>query len=505
MARMVTYNWLWGYLIPIGFAMLVWAGLPPRQRRRLAPAATLATALAVLGYWAAGFALHMGGAYPVTEDGSLEALRAMFSLVSDDPGWGIAGLAGFFLSGPDLTPEVRRLFLVYLPLIATAVTLVTVALSQARRWVMVAAGALAGAVVVPVAACWTWGSGWLSHLGATMGMGSGFVDFGGSALILWLPGMLVLPILLLQRPRPDDAGPGSQNDDQAPAPPANYAPLVSSFGALLAGVGWLGWSLSTPFHVSGAVLDWQQTAINVLVGMAGAAVTAHLYGWLATGKLETLISPLGLSAGWGALLATAPFVPVWAALMIGLLTGLLFPLAHHAAYRKLRDHSGTTVVALALTGGLLGTLGSAVLADGRWGQGWNGMGHGLSSDGAVVGSGVAGIFVTGDTQQLSAQAIGLLALAAWGLVWGTAIGFAARVSSRRLPAEQTSTPGDEDTPPLGARAEPSDVAEPLPTPAPPQAPATGDHIPYDDPLSTQFVATATDQDAEPKISETKES
>ena len=414
---MMPYSWLWGYFIPIGFLMLAWGGLAPRRARRLTPVAATAVALAVIGYWAVGFALHMGGAYPVTQNVSLEALRAMLSLVPDNPGWGVVGLAGFFLSGDNITPAIMGLFLAYLPLIATAVVLVTVALAQTRRWIMVLTGTLTGAVIVPVAACWMWGSGWLSQLGATLGLGSGFVDFGGSALVLWLPGMIVLPILLLQGHHPDS--------EEDPIPPSNYGPLISNIGALLMGIGWLGWGLSQPFHVSGTAIDWYRAATNVLLGMAGAVVTSQLYGWMATGKPETLLSSLGLGAGWGALLACSPFVPPWAALVIGLLAGLLFPLIHYVANKKLRSHDAATAVSLALTSGLPGVLGLGVLADGRWGQGWNGMGQGLSLEGAVVGPGVVGVFVAGNAQQLSAQLIGLLALALWGLLWGGIIGIIA--------------------------------------------------------------------------------
>ncbi|MCD6284321.1 MAG: hypothetical protein J7M39_00220, partial [Anaerolineae bacterium] len=259
-----------------------------------------------------------------------------------------------------------------------------------------------------------------------------------SALVLWLPGTIVLPVLLLQGHRPDP--------EEDPAPPSNYSPLLSNIGALLMGIGWLGWGLSQPFHVSGAAIDWYRAAMNVLLGMAGAVVTSQLYGWMATGRPETLLSSLGLGAGWGALLACAPFVPPWAALVIGLLAGLLFPLIHFVANKRLRSQNAATAVSLALTSGLPGVLGLAFLADGRWGQGWNGMGQGLSPEGAIVGPGVVGLFVAGNAQQLSAQLIGLLALALWGLLWGGIIGVIAspkllRPMSHRIRRAAGGKPG----------------------------------------------------------------
>ena len=319
--------WLWGYFLPVGLLLLTWGGLPPHKARRVTPVAALALALAVLGYWAVGFAFHLGGAQAVRpDDPALSGLQVLFPLVPRDVGWGFVGLSGFFLSGPEITPAVLGLFLAYLPLMAAAVLLVTLALADTRRWLMVTAGALAGTLVFPVAACWMWGGGWLAHLGDTLALGHGFVDFGGGALVLWLPGALALGILLFQpRHTPEDP----------PAPPPAYFPLLANLGVLLMGIGWIGWTLSAPFHTGGATWDWNRAALSALLGMAGATLTAQLYAWLVTGELESLLAARGLAAGWGAALAAAPFVPPWAALVIGLLGGLLFsfcPVPHERCH-----------------------------------------------------------------------------------------------------------------------------------------------------------------------------
>lgn len=451
-----TLPWLWGYLIPVGLLILIWAGLSPRKARRVTPVAATAMALAILGYWAVGFALHMGGAYPVTEDPALQGLNRMLPLVPGDRGWGIAGLSGFFLSGEGMTPTVFSLFLTYLPLIAAAVTLVALALGHTRRWIMVTAGLLTGTLIVPLAACWMWGSGWLAHLGETMSLGHGFVDFGGSALILWLPGMVVLPILLLQ-PRAPDA--------TSPSPPLSTAPLMANVGALLMGIGWLGWELAHPFHVAGATLDWQRAAVNALLGMAGATVTSQLYAWLALGKPESMLATQGLGAGWGAVLASAPFIPPWAAVVLGLAAGLLYPLLHYAlqAGLKVRDSAGA--VALALTGGPLGLLSVGLLADGRWGQGWNGIG--LVGEAEVTGPGVTGLLVGGQAGQLSAQLVGLITLAFWGLLWGGILGVIAHPRELRRWAPRTLLQRDrseevtDSEAVFGSNGDELDVSSPL--------------------------------------------
>ncbi|MBN1260463.1 MAG: hypothetical protein JXB35_07265 [Anaerolineae bacterium] len=406
-------NWLWGYLIPVGVLLLTWGGLSPQKARRVTPLAALALALAILGYWLVGYAFHLGGAGVINPDDP--ALADLNAIYGRDVGWGFFGMKGFalLLDGNEVTPAALSLFLASLPVMATAVLWVVLALADARRWLMLVAGALAGTLVVPVAACWVWGAGWLSQLGTTMELGHGFADFGGSGLMLWLPASLSLGVLLFL-PRRTETAPT--------APPPAYFPLLANFGALLMGVGWLGWSLSSPFHTYGAQLDLNRAAINCFLGMAGAVLTSQLYAWLATGDLEPLMSARGLAAGWGAVLAGAVFVPPWAALGIGLLAGLLFPFIFYLVEAGLRLRDSAATVALGVTGGLWGVLATGLAADGRWGQGWNGAGQ-------DVALGVRGV-LSGGGSQLAAQLVGLGALLVWGLFWGALLG---GISRLRLP------------------------------------------------------------------------
>ena len=135
------------------------------------------------------------------------------------------------------------------------------------------------------------------------------------------------------------------------------------------------------------------------------------------------MAALGLAAGWGAVLSCAPFLPPWGALITGLLAGLAFPFIHYAIRATLRLRDAAALVALALTSGLVGLLSLALLANGRWGYGWNGVG--LDAESIIPGPAIAGIFIRGDMQQLSAQLVGLVAVGLWGLLWGTVIGIIA--------------------------------------------------------------------------------
>ncbi len=406
-------NWLWGYLIPVGVLLLTWGGLSPRRARRVTPLVALALALAILGYWLTGYAFHLGGAHALNpDDPALAGLDRIWSPLDrvQGLGWGFIGLEGFALAGEEITPTALSLFLAYLPIMVTAVLLVVLALAETRRWLMVVSGALAGALVGPIAACWVWGGGWLSQLGATLDLGHGFVDFGGSSLMLWLPASTAAGVLLLQKRQPSE---------ERPAPPAAYFPLLANLGALLLGIGWSGWALSAPFHTFGATLDWNRAAISAFVGMSGAVVTSQLYAWLVTGEIEPLMAARGLAAGWGAVLSGAAFLPPWGALVVGLIAGLVFPFLLYLVDFVLRWKDSAATIALGLTGGLWGLLSTALLADGRWGAGWNGVG--------AETAGVAGV-IDGNATQFSAQLLGLLAVGLWGLLWGLLLGGLSRLS-----------------------------------------------------------------------------
>ena len=451
-------NWLWGYLIPIGLLLLAWGGLEPPKARRITPLAALALALAIIGYWALGYGLHLGGAYVVNPDPALQGLSRLYGR---DLGFGLVGMSGFGLTwdaGETVSSTALGLFLSYLPLMAGAVLLVTLALADARRWLIVVAATLTGALVAPVAACWAWGGGWLSQLGRTMELGHGFVDYGGSALLLWLPASFAFGVLVLQPRRPV-----AEN----PAPPPAYYPLLANLGALFVGLGWIGWTLSAPFHIYGATLDWNRAAINLFLGMAGAVLTSQLYAWLATGDIEPLFAARGLAAGCGALLAGAAFLPPWAALVVGLIAGLLFPFMLFVTEITLRLKDSAATVALGLTGGLWGLLSVGLFADGLNGPGWNGM---------TTLRGVAGLLAQGESQFV-AQLLGLLAIGAWGLLWGLLLGGVARLSLPRVRPTPEAQPVSET---VAAEAAPETLAMPEEDAAPaepepaPEAPPVED-------------------------------
>ncbi|HEC36164.1 MAG TPA: hypothetical protein ENI39_06480, partial [Anaerolineae bacterium] len=368
---MATETWLplvLGYLIPVGFFLLGWGGIEPERARRAATQGLLALALAALGYFAVGFAFHLGGAAVVSDLPGLAGLdRLVGYRVEAGLYWGMIGLDGFFLAGDADTPEALVLFATYLPMVATATLLPVLSLAaRARGWQTALIGMLVAALLFPLVACWVWGGGWLAALGRTVERGHGLVDYAGSGVVYLLGGTVALGGLLA-------LGRGPAREEPAQMPPAHF-PLLANLGALLVAVGWLGWSLGAPFHAAGAQVDPGRVAVNGLLAVAGATLTCLIYCWLALGHGDPLMVARGAAAGLVAVSAGAPFLPPWAALIVGGVAGLLLPLGVYLVDHLLRLADGTAAAATGALSGLWGLMAVALFADGRWGQGWNGVG-----------------------------------------------------------------------------------------------------------------------------------
>jgi Amt family ammonium transporter len=163
-------------------------------------------------------------------------------------------------------------------------------------------------------------------------------------------------------------------------------------------------------------------AVNLALSALGGTLTAGLYSWFTTSRLNPLMAARGLAAGLVVAAAGAPFIPAWSALAAGLIVGLLLPPLIFLFDRVLRLED--TVGALAAFGlpALLGLLLPGLVAGGRYGVGWNGIG--VESFLGVAGQGVSGWlvapgFATNWPGQLYAQLIGAVAMFTWsfGLSW----------------------------------------------------------------------------------------
>lgn len=403
------------FLVPIGYALIAVSGLPIERARQAAISFFAALGLATIGYVATGFALQFGGIGLVYDRPGFEGLIWEWSLLGPTwgPGWGMAGLAGWGLTGAAATPAARALALANLPWVITAAQIPLIALrGRIPGWAAGLLGLLMGALLYPLAGNWLLGGGWLGNLGGNLGFGHGLVDAGGASLVHLLGAAAALAGLLTFLPRRAEAA-----DPQAPAPlPAAHLPLLALLGAGSLLVGVTAWLTANPL-LDRAALDLPRMLLNVVLAAAGGALSPLAYTWLVAGRPDPLMAVRGLAAAVVATVATAPFVAPWAALVVGLITGLLMPFVVYFVDHILRWDDPTATLAVHGLGSVLGLLAVGLLADGTAGAGWNTVGAGEYL--GVARQGVTGLLAAGAFQpdwpgQMQAQLVGLAAVALFG-------------------------------------------------------------------------------------------
>ncbi len=419
------------FLIPVGFTLLASGGMPEDKAVSTAMMGLTVTGLALVGYLACGFALQFGGIGLVSDLPGLGGLIWEWSPldVTWGSGWGALGLKGFFLQKGADTPLAYTLFFSQLPLVITASLIPMLTLRKRAKSPVLVLGALLIAVVVyPIIGNWAWGGGWLANLGSNLGLGHGFVDFAGSGIVHLLGGVTALSGILAFGFRFAPLAPPRKREEREAAEPAQmppvHLPLLAILGSLLLLIGWMGLVFSNPLHILNEALPASLMAVNVILAAGGSLLVAMLYAWFTTGGADVLMAARGLAAGLIAISAACPFVPPWAALIIGAVAGLSLPLGIYLVEYLLRLDDPAAAIATHGLSGLWGLLAVAIFADGIYGAGWNGIG--TEEYLGIAGQGVSGYLVASGFQldfpnQLFAQLAGIATITVFAsvLAWVT--------------------------------------------------------------------------------------
>lgn len=455
------------FCLPLGIALIAAGGLPEQRAREATLSLLAALALGTLGYWAVGFGIQFGGVSLAYHNPGLEELSLAWSALppSWGPGWAMVGLRGFGLMNGADTPAAYGLFLAFLPWAVTATLIPLLALrGRVPAAISLLVGLGTGSLLYPLIGNWVWGGGWLAELGLNLDLAHGFVDFAGASTVHLLGAAVALAGILITWPeRSQEVQPaaspaeavslpvttaaetaldnpssvnrgsisGGSTDDateEIPLPPV-HLPLLATLGAVLVMVGSLGWALANP------LVDWSHvpvslTALNVLLAATGGAAFPLAYTWFVTSHPDPLMAARGLLAGAIAGCGAGPFIPPWAAILVGIVAGIIVPLAIYILQHRFGWDDRAAILSTSGIGGLLGGIATGFLADGRWGQGWNRIGEATYL--SEAGQGVSGLFAASGLQsdwpgQMQAQIVGLATIAlfvfvaAWILLTVTAI------------------------------------------------------------------------------------
>lgn len=346
--------------------------------------------IGMLGYWGSGFALQMGGAGPFATLGGGGVMDSAFTISLFGKEFGLFGTKGFFLSGDSYDVVVFTMFLFQMVFMDTTATIPTG--SMAERWSFksfVIYAIIVGAVIYPLYANWVWGGGWLAKLGSNFGLGHGHVDFAGSSVVHMTGGVLALVGAKLLGPRQ-----GKFAKDGTPnAIPGHHIPMAL-VGCFILAFGWFGFNAGST--LAGTDLRIGVVAVNTMLAGAAGAFSSMIYTWLRFGKPDISMSANGLLAGLVAITAPCAFVAAPAAVLIGLIAGMLLGWAVVFVERTLKIDDPVGAVSVHGVNGAWGVFSLGLFADGTYGDGWN----------SVKGS-VTGLFY-GDGGQFVAQCIGIL-------------------------------------------------------------------------------------------------
>jgi ammonium transporter, Amt family len=394
-ANTVAINFVWtliaGFLVMFmqaGFAMVETGFTRAKNAAHTFAMNFMVYGIGMLAYWAVGFALQAGGLGPMSTLGGFDKLSHELTIGVGGKTWGLFGLSGFFLTGVAYAAPVFTYFLFQMVFMDTAATIPTGAMAE--RWKFSAFAVFSvfiGAVIYPLFANWTWGGGWLSQLGANLGLGHGHVDFAGSSVVHMTGGVIALVGAALLGPRR-----GKYNPDGTPnAIPGHNIPMAL-VGTFILCFGWFGFNPGST--LAGSDLRIGVIATNTMLAGAAGGVAAMIYMWTKYGKPDPSMMANGTLAGLVAITAPCAFVTAPSAVLIGGVAGLLVCVAVFFIDGKLRIDDPVGAISVHGVNGLWGILSLGLLADGTYGDGWNG-----------VPGAVRGLFY-GDASQFVAQLIG---------------------------------------------------------------------------------------------------
>ena len=331
--------------------------------------------MGMLGFYLCGFAFMFGGLGGIGTMGGYGGLNHEITLHLFGKDFGILGWKGFMLQGAGYDTAAFALFLFQMVFMDTTATIPTG--GAAERWKFSAFmiyGCCIGTIMYPLFGNWVWGGGWLSQLGVLFpGLGHGHVDFAGSSVVHMQGGVICLIFCWLIGPRYGKYD--KKGKIVHPITPHNI-PFVM-LGTFILAFGWFGFNPGS--SLAGTDLRIAVVAVNTMLASATGAVAATLWmWWFRTKKPDPSMMCNGMLAGLVAITAPCAFVSAGGAALIGLISGVLV-VESVFFFEKIGIDDCVGAISVHGVNGAWGCLSIGLLADGTYGDGWNGV------SGTVVG------------------------------------------------------------------------------------------------------------------------
>ena len=381
-----------GFLVmfmQVGFAMLETGFTRSKNAVNTMAMNLIIYPIGVIGFWLTGYAFMMGGVHAWPSLGTAAISHHEIAITLGGHKFGILGFSKFALLSVSHDPGSLGMFLFTLVFMDTAATIPTGAMAE--RWKFSAFfiyGLFMSMFLYPLYGNWVWGGGWLSQLGANLGLGHGHVDFAGSSVVHMTGGVTALAGSLVLGPRIGKF----RRDGMIGLLPGHNLPMAM-VGTLILAFGWFGFNAGSTLAASDSRIGL--IAANTMLASAAGALAALLYLWERFKKPDVAMACNGLLGGLVAITAPCAFVSPVTAVLIGLIAGLIVVGAVITLERRFQVDDPVGAIAVHGACGMWGALSVGIFADGSYGDGWN-----------QVGGPVRGLLY-GDPGQFFAQLIGI--------------------------------------------------------------------------------------------------
>ena len=430
LAVSINFTWLLitGFLVlfmQVGFAFLVTGLTRAKNAGHMMMMNLSSFVIALLAYYAVGFAFQFGGISPISNLGGAAPLNGIFGHGTA----GLIGMRGFFLqSGNSYDVGVIAFFLFQVVFMETAGYIIIGAIAERVSFAgFIVAEIAMGAVIYPIYGNWMWGGGWLSQLGkGTLHLGNGAVDFAGSGVVHATGGWAALALAMILGPRI-----GKYNKDGTPNAFPGHNLGYAVIGTLVLTFGWMGFNPGSTFGATD--LRIAIVAVNTLLAASAGAVVAMAWTNAKWGKPDISMTCNGMLAGLVAITAPCAFVSPAGAVVVGIVAGFVVCYAVEFLDKRAKIDDPCGAISVHGFAGAWGLLAVGLLADGTYPDksvGWNGIAQGVKG---VIPALIDGDTLTGNNHalgQLGAQLIDI----GVGFIWAFGITYVIFIIAKRFMA-----------------------------------------------------------------------
>lgn len=318
-----------------------------------------------------------------------------YSFLKGEDILGLIGKGHWFLRGASYDVGTYLDFFWQLVFCGTAATIVSGAVAERLKFsAYLIYTFFVSLFIYPIYAHWVWGGGWLSKIS----FGVGHVDFAGSGVVHALGGLIGLAGAMVLGPRY-----GKYDKEGKPKVIPGHDMSLAALGTFILWFGWFGFNPGSTFNAHH--LRISVVAVNTNLAAAAGALTTLLLMYIKTKKWDLGMTLNGALGGLVAITAPCAWVEAWAAVIIGMVAGLI--IVYGVSF--LENHGvDDPVGAVSVHGlnGIWGLISVGIFADGT---------YGLYSLEAPY---VKGLLYGGGFGQLFAQVIGAITVIVWGFGLG---------------------------------------------------------------------------------------